>query len=95
MFQRIGIEETSSAEIIIQLKDKYHVANRSEQIQILTILPQSWSIREIQAEFGASKFAARQAKALVREKGILSPNPKLGHSLPDWRSYMKMMKTVG
>ena len=73
-----------TVEVISQLKEKYHQATRSEQIQILTIMPKSWSIRKIQAEFGASNFAARQAKALVREKGVLStPNPKPGQSLPE------------
>ena len=51
-------------------------------MQILTILPQSWSVRRIQSEFGTSNYMARKAKNLVREKGVLAtPNPKLGHPL--------------
>ena len=46
------------------------------------ILPQNWSIRKIETEFGVSNFMARTAKKLVREKGILStPNPKPSHSI--------------
>ena len=41
--------------------------------------PKSWTIREVQEEFGASKYTVKKAKALVREQGILAmPNPKAG-----------------
>lgn len=85
MMQKAGIEEkpTVDYEIIAQLKEKYATAQRSEKVQILTILPKSWSIRKIEAEFGASNFMVRKAKELVREKGIMcTPNPKPGRSLP-------------
>ena len=36
------------------------------------ILPKSWSIDKIQAEFGASNFMVRKAKQLVKNKGVLS-----------------------
>ena len=52
------------------------------RVQILTILPQSWSIRKIEMEFCVSNFMAWTAKNLGREKGILStPNPKPNHSI--------------
>ena len=71
------------SEIIKQLKEKFSTVGRSEKIQILTVLPKSWSIRRVQEEFGVSDFMARKAKLLVREKGVLStPNPIPGHSLP-------------
>lgn len=85
MLQMAGIEEKSSddGEIIAQLKEKFHTADRSEKVRILTVLPRSWSIRKIQTEFGASNFAVRKAKALVAANGILTtPNPKPGRSLP-------------
>ena len=70
-------------EIIKQLKEKFSTVGRSEKIQILTVLPKSWSIRRVQEEFGVSDFMARKAKLLVREKGVLSTtNPIPGHSLP-------------
>ena len=51
-------------------------------MQILTMLPKSWSISKIQAEFGASNFMARKAK-LVKDKGILSgPDPRPGYTIP-------------
>jgi hypothetical protein len=58
--------------------------SRSEQVQVLTVLPKSWSIRKIENQFHASNYMARQAKRLVEEKGILStPNSKSGHSLSE------------
>ena len=75
--------ETSESEIIAQLKDKFNSSNRkSEKVQILTILPQSWSIRKIEEEFGATNYMVRKAKQLVNTRGILStPNPKPGKML--------------
>ena len=52
-------------------------------MQILTVLPQSWSVKKIEKEFGVYNYMARKSKELVKEKGILStPNPKPGSSLP-------------
>ena len=72
------------SEILQQLKEKFHsTAENSVKVQILTILPKSWSISKIQAEFGASNFMARKAKQLVKEKGVLSsPDPRPGHTIP-------------
>ena len=84
MLQMAGIDEKTSddGEIIAQLKEKSCTANRSEKVQILTVLPQSWSIHKIQTEFGASNFTVRKAQALVAASGILTtPNPKPGRSL--------------
>lgn len=66
-------------EILAQLKQKFHsCTENSEKVQILTVLPKSWSIRKI----GASNYMVRKVKDLVREKGIMStPNPKLGNPL--------------
>ena len=74
---------TSDSEMIKQLKDKFHSStNRSTKIQILTLLPMSWTIKRIEIEFGTTNYMARKAKKLVKEKGIMStPNPKPGHSI--------------
>ena len=71
------------SEIITQLKDKFQATTkRSEKVQILTVLPKSWTIRKVQDEFGASNYMVRKAKELVKQKGVLStPNPKSGHAL--------------
>jgi hypothetical protein len=68
-------------EMINQLKEKFKNENtkRSEQIQILTILPKSWSIRKMASEFNTTRHTASIAKKIVEEKGVLSnPNPKGG-----------------
>ncbi len=85
MMGKVGIDEKPNAddEIISQLKEKYSTASRSEKLQILTLVPKSWSLRKIESEFRASNFMARKSKQLVIEKGILStPNPRPGRSLP-------------
>ena len=71
------------SEIVRQLKEKFkETTMRSEKVQILTVLPKSWSIRKVQDEFGASNYMVRKAKDLVKKKGILStPNPKVGQIL--------------
>ena len=81
-------EEESSgsdneSEIIKQLKDKFQASTtNSEKVQVLTVLPKSWSVRKVQSEFGAPNYMARKAKQLVKQKGVLStPNPRTGHGL--------------
>ena len=52
---------------------------RSEQVQVLTVLPKSWSVKKVQF----SEYLAWQSKKLVEERGILSfPDPSHGPSLP-------------
>ena len=70
--------------MIQQLKEKFQeTKRRSEQVQVLTVLPKSWSVKKVQQEFGVSEYLARQSKKLVEERGILSlPGPSRGPSLP-------------
>jgi len=75
--------DTSQTEMIDQLKEKFQsCTRRSEKIQVLTVLPRSWTVKRIEQEFQTSNYMGRKAKKLVEEKGILStPNPKLGKRL--------------
>ena len=77
-------ETADESEMISQLRKKFSDTNlRSEKLTILTVLPQSWTLQKIQQEFAVTRYMARQAKNLVREKGILStPNCRGGKSLP-------------
>ena len=70
-------------EMVQQLKEKFQsTTKRNEQLQVLTVLPKSWSIKRIQQEFGVSTYMARKSRKLVEEKGILSlPDPVRGPSL--------------
>ena len=72
--------KADDSEMILQLNEKFRVTTKSEQVQILTVLPKSWTKKRIQAEFGVSDYMARKSKQLVR---ILStPDPKPGPCLP-------------
>ncbi len=75
--------DDDESEIIRQLKKKFQeTTERSEKVQVLTVLPKTWSIRKVQDEFGAPNYMVWKAKDLVKKKGILStPNPKPGHVL--------------
>ena len=54
------------SEMITQLKQKFHsLTKKSEKVQVLTVLPVSWSIKRIEYEFGASNYMPRKAKKLV------------------------------
>ena len=77
------LDSDDESEIIKQLKEEFHTTTQqSKKIQILTVLPKSWSIKQVQTEFGTSSYMARKAKNLVKESGILeTPNPKLGSTL--------------
>ena len=56
---------------------------KSDKIQVLTVLPKSWTRSKVVEEFGVSEYMVRKAKKLVSEKGIMStPNPRLGKVLP-------------
>lgn len=69
-------------EIMKQLKEKFEKSKRYEKLQLLTVVPQSWSIRQTQQEFDAPNYMVRKAKELFNKKGILStPNPKPGKPL--------------
>ena len=70
-------------EIVQQLKEKFVATSKqSQQLQILTVLPNSWSVKKIQQEFGVTTYMARKSKELVKEKGVLPlPGPKPGPSL--------------
>ena len=75
--------DSDESEMISQLKEKFHATTeRSLKVQILRVLPMSWSIKKIQKEFKVSNYMARKAKSLMKSGEILStPNPKAGHGL--------------
>lgn len=77
------LSDNSQTEIIDQLKEKFAVGSKSEKLQILTVLPKSWSCARMEHEFSISNYMARKAKKLLEEKGVLStPDPKPGKTLP-------------
>ena len=72
--EKLGVSHDPDAdadsEIIAQLKEKFKATtNRSEKIQILTVLPNSWSLGNMMQEFGVSNYMARCAKKARSRKG--------------------------
>ena len=65
------------------MKEKLKVSNKREKIQILTLTPESWSLRKTAKEFKVSKATDRKARILrEEEKGILAvPQPVIGKRL--------------
>ena len=63
--KRFGDDESELIHVT-QLKQKFHsLTKKSEKVQVLTVLPVSWSIKRIEDEFGASNYMPRKAKKLV------------------------------
>ena len=64
------------------IKEKLKVASFPEKVQLLTLVPDSWSRTYAAKEFSVSEYLIRKARELKHEKGILAvPNPKRGKTL--------------
>lgn len=50
---------------------QFAVINNEEKIQIISLLPSSWSRNEIMEEFGVSDYVIKLTRELVKEQGIL------------------------
>ena len=70
--------------LIEELREKLHISQRPQQIQILTLVPEKWSIKKVMEEFGVTEYMVRQARSLKAEKGILAvPNKYQGKKLSE------------
>ena len=57
------------SEILEQLKEKFYASiDDSQKLQILAVLPKSWSVWKVQEEFAVSNYMAWKAKDLVISK---------------------------
>ncbi|KAK0158064.1 hypothetical protein PV327_011175 [Microctonus hyperodae] len=70
--------EVDAADIISQSLEKFNDNNtsRSSRVQILTLMPSSWSVQKIIDVMGATKHMVQIAKKIVAEKGILATPAK-------------------
>ena len=68
------------------MKEKMKLSNRNEKLQILTLIPKSWSIRKVAEEFGISKSTIQKAKLLRDTKGIIH--------LPEFYSHSKISEEL-
>lgn len=75
-------------------------ATRSGKISLLTMVPLSWSIRQMKKEFYVSRRMASRAKKLHASSGCgARPQPKRGRRLKDLtvekiRDFFCLMKLV-
>lgn len=76
---------SADQEIVNQLKLKFAEAtNKEQKIQILSVLPRSWSARKIVKEFDTTIHLALLSKKLVEESGILcTPKQRAGTNVID------------
>ena len=56
----------------LDMKDKLKISNRRKRLQILTLVPNSWSLRKAAEVFQISKSTIQIVRLLRDEKGILS-----------------------
>ena len=65
-------------DLLNNLKCKYNdpLSTRDEKIQILTLLPESWTQEEIKDIFGTTLYMVKLSKKIQQKKGLMSiPNP--------------------
>ncbi|KAI4473734.1 hypothetical protein M0804_015206 [Polistes exclamans] len=73
--------DTDAAEIIEKLREKFNDTDTSTslRLQILTLMPSSWSIDKIVVVMGATMYMARLARKLAADQGVLPiPEKKIG-----------------
>ena len=52
------------------------IKTNREIIQVLTLAPETWSIKKVENFFNVTECGARKARSLVQEKGILALHDK-------------------
>lgn len=68
--------------LIEELKEKCKVSNRRTKVQILTLVPRSWTIKDTTTAFDVSERMVKQARKLKEEHGILAfPANRQGRKL--------------
>ena len=81
---KLVLQKASDLDRLMDLcKERIPTVSRREKIQVLTLVPDSWSKKETVEFFRVTDYMVRQARTLKSEKGILSlPAPKHGRPLP-------------
>ena len=56
----------------------------AEKVQLMTLAPASWSRKEVSDYFDVSEYTVREARTLIREKGIIAvPDARKGRTLAE------------
>ena len=64
------------------MKEKLVTTSNTEKLQILTLVPNSWSRKYCSEYFGVSEYLIRSARELKQRKGILpQPSQKKGKAM--------------
>ncbi|XP_065063917.1 uncharacterized protein LOC135690326 [Rhopilema esculentum] len=72
------IQKASDLDFLVSLmKEKLEVSCRREKIQILTLIPNSWSVRKASNIFQVPVCMVRKAREIKEEKGILGMPDKV------------------
>ena len=70
--------------LIVLVKEKLEISSPRDQIKILTLTPESWSITKTVQEFGVTEYKVKCVRELKKERGILAePKPKVGKALSE------------
>ena len=65
------------------IKEKLLVSSQNEEVKLLTLTPESWTIEKTRKEFQVSKYLVKKARSLKKELCILAkPKVKTGKVLP-------------
>ena len=68
--------------LIEKIKEKMVISNRNQKIQLLTLVPTSWSYKNIDQEFNVTNYMARTSRELLQNKVIPSyPEKKKGKEI--------------
>ena len=66
----------------VLIKEKLEISSPRDQIKILTLTPESWSIKKTVQEFGVTEYKVKCTRELKKERGILAePKQKVGKAL--------------
>ena len=83
--KEISVDEKVKAfdEIIDQLKQKYasNGTTRQAKLQLLTVLPRSWTAQKMMDTFNTTRYLSTQAKQLLDEGAFHTAqrSPRLSH----------------
>src|SRR5206468_9562353 len=73
---------SSDLDIVINLiKEKYKVSSKQKKIQLLTLAPESWTIRKTAEEFDATEYLVRKVRQFKNQYGNL-PEPRVKTGKP-------------
>ena len=68
--------------LIVLIKEKLEISSHRNQIKILALTPESWSIKKTAQEFGVTEYKVKCDRELKKERGISAePKQKFGKAL--------------